>query len=271
MDAFALQAEVTRAWEVACVAEATCITAVLAAETSTQEAAMTWDSATICINNAEDLAALAEMEAQERVLRVEAENVVVLASAREGEEGLVRKIVVLEGELAVARQAQEVAEEKSCGLFDAVADAERRWEEFEKERREHFEELTLLQTRVSELSCHCRSSTGEESPIEGDVDRCPPPHREGQRACCASGEDVLYHGVGARTLARRDLPGGNCGQTSCRILEVGGAMLMACAAWREDGMPPGRARLADHLDEAAGWLGAELAARWEVDAELETM
>jgi hypothetical protein len=112
---------------------------------------MTWDSAVFCVNNVEDLAALAETEARERVLGVEAENVVVLASAREGVEGLVRKIIVLEGELAVARQAQEVAEEKSYGLFDTAADVERRWEVFEKERREHFEELTLLQTRVSEL------------------------------------------------------------------------------------------------------------------------
>jgi hypothetical protein len=89
VDTPALQSEVTRAWEVACVAEATCITAVLAAETSTQEAAMTWDSAVFCVNNVEDLAALAETEARERVLGVEAENVVVLASAREGVEGLV--------------------------------------------------------------------------------------------------------------------------------------------------------------------------------------
>jgi hypothetical protein len=44
-----------------------------------------------------------------------------------------------------------VAEEKSCGLSDAAADAERRWEVSEKERREHFEELTLLQTWGFEL------------------------------------------------------------------------------------------------------------------------
>jgi hypothetical protein len=37
------------------------------------------------------------------------------------------------------------------------------------------------------------------------------------------------------------------------------------------GPPPGRVRLVDCLDEAARQLGAELAARWEVDAELETL
>jgi hypothetical protein len=44
-----------------------------------------------------------------------------------------------------------VAEEKSCGLSDAATNAECRWEVSKKECREHFEELTLLQTRGSEL------------------------------------------------------------------------------------------------------------------------
>jgi hypothetical protein len=46
-----------------------------------------------------------------------------------------------------------VAEENFHVLSDAVADAERWWEVSERERREQFEELTLLQTRGSEL-CH---------------------------------------------------------------------------------------------------------------------
>jgi hypothetical protein len=37
------------------------------------------------------------------------------------------------------------------------------------------------------------------------------------------------------------------------------------------GLPSGRARLADRLEEAAGWLGVEQAARWEMDAELEAL
>jgi hypothetical protein len=35
--------------------------------------------------------------------------------------------------------------------------------------------------------------------------------------------------------------------------------------------PHGQVRLADRLDEAARQLGAELAARWEVDANLEVL
>jgi hypothetical protein len=78
---------------------------VLAAETSAQGATTTWDSAIVHIRGVEDWAALAEREAQERVSRVETENVVVLASAREDAEGLVRKVALLEGELAEARRA----------------------------------------------------------------------------------------------------------------------------------------------------------------------
>jgi hypothetical protein len=63
---------------------------------------------------------------------VEAENAAALASASEDAEGFVRKIALLEGELVAERPAQEV---------------------FERERREQFEELTLLQTRGSDL-CH---------------------------------------------------------------------------------------------------------------------
>jgi ribonuclease D len=74
------------------------------------------------------------------------ENIVTLAYAHEDEEGLIQKIALLEGELAEARRAREVAEEKSRVLSNAAVDAERRWEVFEKGRWEHFEELILLQT-----------------------------------------------------------------------------------------------------------------------------
>jgi hypothetical protein len=139
-----LQAEVTRAWEAATTVEATHIMTVLAADTSTQEAAAAWGSTVIHVKDAEDQAGLMEREARERVSRVEAENAAALASAREDAEGLVRKIALLEGELVEARRAREVAEEKSRGLSNAVANAEHRWEVFEKECREHFEELILL-------------------------------------------------------------------------------------------------------------------------------
>jgi hypothetical protein len=98
-----------------------------------------------------DWAALFEREAWERVSRVEAENTVALVSTHEDVEVLVRKIAFLEDELAEARRAREVAEDKSCGLSDKAAYAEQQWEVSEKGCQLHFEELTLLQTRGSKL------------------------------------------------------------------------------------------------------------------------
>jgi hypothetical protein len=115
---------VTRAWEAAATANTNHITMVLATETSSHEAAVTWDSAAIHVKDIEDRAALAEREAQERVLRVEAENTTVLASAHEDAEDLVQKIALLEGDLVEPRRAREMAEKKSRGLTDAVGDAE---------------------------------------------------------------------------------------------------------------------------------------------------
>jgi hypothetical protein len=63
---------------------------------------------------------------------MEEDNTVTLASARENAEGSIQKIALHEGELAAERQTRE-ASEREC--------------------REQFEELTLLQTQDSEL-CH---------------------------------------------------------------------------------------------------------------------
>jgi hypothetical protein len=79
---------------------------------------------------------------------VEVESTVTLASDREEVEGLVRRIALLEGALAEVHQAQEMAEENSCGLSDAAADAERRPRRREESEKELQEELTLLQTRA---------------------------------------------------------------------------------------------------------------------------
>jgi hypothetical protein len=105
----------------------------------------------IHIKDAEDRAALKEREARESMLRVEAKNTTSLASVHEDAEGLVRKIPLLECELAEAHWAREVAEENSHGLSDLSADAEQRREVSERECGEQFEELTLLRTRGSEL------------------------------------------------------------------------------------------------------------------------
>jgi hypothetical protein len=67
------------------------------------------DSTALCFEDTEDRASLVEREAWERVSRVEAENTTAMASAREDAEGLVRKITLLEGELAEERQAQKLA------------------------------------------------------------------------------------------------------------------------------------------------------------------
>jgi chromosome segregation ATPase len=80
------------------------------------------------------------------VSRVEAEGAVALASARQEAKGLAQRIALLEGELAEAQWARETAKENFWGLSDAVANAERRREELEREFQKRVEELTLLQT-----------------------------------------------------------------------------------------------------------------------------
>jgi hypothetical protein len=57
-----------------------------------------------------------------------------LASAREDAEGLVRKIALLEGELAEACRDREVAEENSCVLSNIATDA-KQWREESKRGR----------------------------------------------------------------------------------------------------------------------------------------
>jgi hypothetical protein len=73
---------VTQAREVAAAVEAAHVTLVLAIEASTQEATTVQDSTALHVKDAEDWAALAEREDQERVSRVEAENTTALATAQ---------------------------------------------------------------------------------------------------------------------------------------------------------------------------------------------
>jgi hypothetical protein len=79
----ALHVEVTQAWEAAAATDAAHIAAVLAVETSAQEAATAQDSAAIHMKDAEDRAALVKVEALERVSRVEVEKAMALASTPE--------------------------------------------------------------------------------------------------------------------------------------------------------------------------------------------
>jgi hypothetical protein len=71
----------------------------------------------------EDQAALAKWEVLERMSRAEVENTTALAYVHEDAEGLVWKIVLLQGEVVAEHQTREA---------------------YERERREQFEELTLL-------------------------------------------------------------------------------------------------------------------------------
>jgi hypothetical protein len=84
-----LQAELSRAQEAAATAEAACVAVVLAVETSAHKAVLTRDSVVTWVNDAEDRATIAEREAWERVLRVEVESTLTLASTHEEVEGLV--------------------------------------------------------------------------------------------------------------------------------------------------------------------------------------
>jgi hypothetical protein len=75
----------------------------------------------------------------------------VQAFVREDGEALVYKVSLLEGELVEARQAWEVAEEKFFSLSNASDDGARWLVVFEMERREQFEELSLLRAWGAEL------------------------------------------------------------------------------------------------------------------------
>jgi hypothetical protein len=90
---------------------------MLAAETSALGVVVPWDSATLCVKDAEYRAALVEGMALERVSRAEADNTAALASAHEDAEGFVRKILLLEDELTVKRQVREAPERESRARF----------------------------------------------------------------------------------------------------------------------------------------------------------
>jgi hypothetical protein len=103
-----------------------------------------------------------------------------------------------------------VAEVNFGGLSDAVAIGEQWLVVSERERQEQFEELTLLQTRGSKL---CLAIVGPPQVRNhlSNAGCCPPPYRDGPRACRGSSRAILYRGVNARALARGILPCGSCG------------------------------------------------------------
>jgi hypothetical protein len=276
MDVLVLQAEVTQAGEAALALADAHFTVVLAVETSAQEAAAAWDSAAIHIKDAKDRATLAEREARERVSRVEAAKAVSLAYAHEDAKGLVQKITHLEGELAEACQARVVAEENSYGLSDTAVNAKHQWERTKRERREHCEELTLLQTWGSKLCLDCGPPRLRNPLPEG---MWIPALRHTEMA----GELIaLWAAVSSIVeLVLKRSP-----DKTFRVLVVSELVaefqrLELQHSWLElsdvriydllIGPPLGLAQLANRLDEAAEQLGAKLAARQVADAELEAL
>jgi hypothetical protein len=85
------------------------------------------------------------------VARWEAENTTTLPLAHADIDGLVRKVTLIEGELAEARRAQEMAEGKFHSLSDAMTKGVWRLVVSRMEHREQFEEISLLQAWGSEL------------------------------------------------------------------------------------------------------------------------
>jgi hypothetical protein len=89
----------------------------------------------------------------------------MLASIWEDAEGLARKVALLEGELAEAHRAWEVAEEKFRSLSGMSAEGAWRLVVSEMERREQFEELSLLWAWGTELCLTIIRSSQMKSPL----------------------------------------------------------------------------------------------------------
>jgi hypothetical protein len=104
---------------------------------------------------------------------MEVENAAMLAAAREDAEGHARKVALLEGELVEVRQAREVAEEKFDNLSGTSADGARWLVVSEMEHQVQFV-FPSADLGCQVMSRHCWPVMGEESPVSGDVGRCPP-------------------------------------------------------------------------------------------------
>jgi hypothetical protein len=102
-----LWVEMTWARVAANAVEADHVATILVVETSAQEAAVAWDSATLRVKDADDRSTMAEREALKRVSRAEVESVMALAPVREDVEAFARKIVILVDELAAECRARE--------------------------------------------------------------------------------------------------------------------------------------------------------------------
>jgi hypothetical protein len=225
----------------------------------------------------EDRAALAKMEARERVSRVEAESTTVLASTRGEAEGFTQIIALLEGELVKVCQVWESIEENFWGLSNTTTNSERWREESERECQEQVEELTVLQTRGSKL---CLAIVG--------LPRVRNHLWEGMRIAALHHTKMAEQLVGLRVAvsSTAEFVFG-CLRTEELQVEVADELVSEfrkLEEWQSRfekpdvrvcnlilGSPFGQARLVNHLEEATIRLGAEDAARREADAELEAL
>jgi hypothetical protein len=116
--------------------EVACAITVRVTVAFVQEATPAWERPTVFIPEVETRSTLAEREARESVLNVEAESTTALAFAREEAEGYARRVSFLEGELTDACQARDTTEVSFRDLSSVVVDAHRWWEEGQREWRE---------------------------------------------------------------------------------------------------------------------------------------
>jgi hypothetical protein len=122
--------------EDAVAVEVACAVAVHVTMAFVQEAASAWERPAVFIPEVETRSTLAEREARESVLNVEAESTTALAFAREEAEGYARRVSFLEGELTDVCQARDTTEVSFQDLSSVVVDAHRWWEEGQRECRE---------------------------------------------------------------------------------------------------------------------------------------
>jgi hypothetical protein len=173
--------------------------------------------------------------------------------------------------------AREVVEEIARGLSNAAADAERQRDESERGHREQLEEFTLLQTRGSKLCFAIIGPIRMRNHLSEGMQIAALHHTEmvGEFATLQTTvSSVVEFTLWCSLDETFQVEVVDVLVTEFRELEEQRSRLERPGVWIYDlllGPPSGRARLIDHLDEDAGQLGAELAARREADFELEAL
>jgi hypothetical protein len=205
------------------------------------------------------------------------ENVMVLAPIQQDAEGLIHKDALLEGELAEARQAQEVAKDTFCSLSKASANGAWCLVVSDMECRKQFEELSLLCAWGAEFSFTIIGPSQVRIPLLARMQFTTLRDTE------MAGELTVLRAAVSSTV---DLVlGRSPGETSqvevvnelvakFQRLEELSSRLEGFGAWIYTllvGPPTRQARWADHLDEATRWLEVEMAKQHQVVTEQEAL